>query len=84
MVSHNAQKNVPARLWDYGFVWVCETENVCANLSRYAEGRTPLGIIRGDTPNISEYLDFEFYEWVLHRSNAGLGEDELGRWHFHT
>ena len=74
------KKKVPARLWDYGFTWVCEIENVSANLSKYAEGRTPIEIITGDTPDISEYLDFEFYDWVLFRSNAGLGEVELGRW----
>ena len=74
------KKKVPARLWDYGFAWICETENICANLSKYAKGRTPLEIITGDTPDISEYLDFEFYDWVLHRSNAGLGEVEVGRW----
>ena len=74
------KKKVPPRLWDYGFVWVCETENLCASFSKYAEGRTPLEIITGETPDISEYLDFEFYDWVTFRSNAGLGEVQLGRW----
>ena len=74
------KKKVPLRLWDYGFNWVCETENVCANMSKYADGRTPLEIITGETPDKSEYLDFEFYDWVIFRSNAGLGEAELGRW----
>lgn len=60
------KRRVPARLWDYGFAWVCETENICAHLSKYAEGRTPLEIITGDTPDVSEYLDFDFYDWVLH------------------
>ena len=74
------KKKVPTRLWDYGFAWVCETDNICANMSRYAEGRTPLEIITGDTPDISEYLDFDFYDWVLYRSNAGLGEVEVAKW----
>ena len=74
------KKKVPPRLWDYGFTWVCETENICANFSKYAEGRTPLEIITGETPDISEYLDFEFYDWVTFRSNAGLGEVQIGRW----
>jgi hypothetical protein len=74
------KKKVPPRLWDYGFTWVCKIENVCANLSKYADGRTPLEIITGETPDISEYLDFEFYDWVLFRSSAGLGEIELARW----
>ena len=72
--------DVPLRLWDYGFTWVCEVDNICANLSKYADGSTPLEIITGKTPDISEYLDFEFYDWVLLRSNAGLGEVELARW----
>jgi hypothetical protein len=74
------KKEVPPQLWDYGFVWVCETENVSANLRTYADGRTPLEIITGEIPDISEYLDFEFYDWVLYRGNAGLGEVELARW----
>ena len=75
------KKKVPVRLWDYGFNWICEVDNVCANLSKYSEGRTPLQIITGETtPDIYEYLDFEFYDWVMYRSNAGLGELELARW----
>ena len=74
------KKKVPPRLWDYGFTWICEIENICANMSKYADGRTPLEIITGETPDISEYLDFEFYDWVLNRGNAGLGKIELARW----
>ncbi len=58
------KKKVPPRLWDYGFTWVCKTENICANFSKHAHGLTPLEIITGETPDISEYLDFEFYDWV--------------------
>lgn len=34
----------------------------------------------GETVDISEYLDFGFYDWVWFRENAGLGETKLGRW----
>jgi hypothetical protein len=34
----------------------------------------------GETPNISEYLDFSFYDWVWYKDNAGLGENCIGRW----
>jgi hypothetical protein len=74
------KKKVPPRLWDYGFLWVCKIENICANFSKHAHGRTPLEIITGKTPDISEYWDFEFYDWVtFFRSNAGLGEVHLGQ-----
>ena len=72
--------NVPNRLWDYLLDWICETANICANSSKYSDARTPLEIITGETPDISEYLDFGFYDWVTFRSNAGLGKIELGRW----
>ena len=49
-------------------------------MSKYAEGRTPLEIITGETPDISEYIDFDFYDWVLYRSNAGLEEVEVAKW----
>ena len=73
-------KDVPRRLWDYGLNWVCETGNITVSGSRYANGRTPIEMITGETPDISEYLDFGFYDWVTYRSNAGLGELSLGRW----
>ena len=74
------KKRVPTQLWDYGYTWACDTDNVCANMSEHAKGRTPLEIITGKTPGISEYLDFDFYDWVLYRSNTGLGEVKVAKW----
>ena len=34
----------------------------------------------GETVDISEYLDFGFYDWVWFRENAGLGETKLEKW----
>ena len=74
------KKRVPRRLWDYGLVWICETGNLTVSSSRYAKGRTALEIITGETPDISEYLDFSFYDWITYRTDAGMGELSLGRW----
>ena len=74
------KKNIPDRLQDYGIDYVCKTANLTVNSSRYSDGRTPLEIIRGETPDLSEYLDFGSYEWVTYRNNAGLGIPEVGRW----
>ncbi len=71
-------KNVPNRLWDFGISYVCETGNIIPTSSKYSKGRHPC--ITGETPDISEYLDFGFYDWVMFRNNAGLGTAELGRW----
>ena len=67
-------------LWDYGLVWIIETGNLSVPSSRYASGRNPLEYITGETPNISEYLDFNFYYWVTYRANVGLGELSIGQW----
>jgi hypothetical protein len=72
-------KNIPKRLWDYGIQWVCEIQQRTTSSSMYSQGRTPIEIITGETPDISEYLDFGLYDWVLFKENAGLGETKLGR-----
>jgi len=71
---------VPDRLWDYLVSRVCETACLSTNSSRYANARTPMEIITGKRPDISEYLNFPFYCWVTFRQQAGLGELQLGRW----
>jgi hypothetical protein len=38
-----------------------------------------LEIITGETPDISEYLDFSIYDWVLFKTNASVTPPELGR-----
>ena len=71
---------VHRRLWDFCFIWICETGNRSVSSSHYAKGRTPIEHIMGETPDISEYLDFGFYDWVLYNNDAGIGESQLGRW----
>ena len=39
-----------------------------------------LDIITGITPDITEYLDFGFYDWVVFKQNVGVNKPELGRW----
>ena len=74
------RKTVPHRLWDYGLQWVCDIQNRTSNSARGLEGRCPLERVTGETVDISEYLDFGFYDWVWFRENAGLGETKLGKW----
>jgi hypothetical protein len=78
MVRNNDKEECPEET--LGLRNICETGNVIANSSRYADQRTPLEIITGETPDITEYLDFAIYEWViLHKTNAGVAPPELGR-----
>ena len=74
------KNKVPELLWDYGLVWISRTGNLSVSSSRYVSGRTSLEYITGETPNISEYLDFIFYDLFTYHANARLGELLLGRW----
>ena len=72
--------SVPDRLTDFGIQCICETGNLTANSSWHAEGGTPLELITGDAPDISECLDFGFCDFVQHQSNGGLDVPRSGRW----
>ena len=74
------RKRVPKRLWDYGLMWVSEVRVRTSSDAMDLKGRTPLERITGDTVDISEYLDFCFYDWCWYHENAGLGPTKLGRW----
>jgi len=72
--------NIPGRQWDFVLDYVMVTMNVTINYSRYYDGRVPLEVVTGVTPNITEYLDFDIYGWVFFRTEGGLGTNEIGRW----
>ena len=74
------RKKIPKRLWDYTLRWVCEIMQRTANTSQSAKGRVALEQITGETPDISEYIDFGFYDYAWCWENAGLGERQLVRW----
>ena len=52
---------VPTRLWDYSLVY--ET-NILNRIPRAQQQRTGIEIVTGKTPDISEWIDFEFYDRV--------------------
>ena len=74
------QMKVPKRFWEYLAVWICETGKLYVSRSHYAKVWTYLEIIIGETPDISEYLDFGLYDWVTYRTNDRLGELIIGQW----
>ena len=51
-----------------------------ASRSRDLNGRTPIDHILGETPDISEYLDFDLYDRFWFKQASEIGETRLGRW----
>ena len=52
------------------------TASTSGDLSR----RTALEQLTGETPEISECLDFTFYKWCWYNDNTRLGETKSGQW----
>ena len=80
LVSDHVKEEGPKAPLDYGIKWVCEVMQCTASTSGDLSGRTALEQLTGETPEISEYLDFTFYDWCWYIDNARLGEMKLGRW----
>jgi hypothetical protein len=76
------KKNVYSWLWDYGLVY---EGKLLTRMSCGDDGRSGYEQVTGETPNISEWLDFEFYDlvWWWDQPNKPNIYDEtkqLGRW----
>ena len=74
------RKKVPHRLWDYGLKWVAEIMQRTAGSEGSLHYCTSLEEATSETPEISEYLDFVFYDWCWYNDNADLRESKLGKW----
>jgi hypothetical protein len=84
-VRHTMSKTgAPKRLWDFCTQYQCKLRNVIAHSHYKLQGRTPYEMVVGRTPDISEYLDFQWYEtiWYLDHDANFPAEDKrkLGKW----
>ena len=73
------RKKVPKYFWDYGMRWVCEIQQRTHMTTHRMDGGVPLENITVETEDISDYLDFGFYDQVWIQENALPGERGLGR-----
>ena len=72
------RKNMHRRLWDYALVWLAE---VMSRTWNRRTGRTGLEAITGDTPDISEWIDFDMYDKIWYWDSPNAEENPLpGRW----
>ena len=70
------KKKVPTRLWDYGLMY---ESNILNRIPRGSQQRTGLEIVTGETPDISEWIDFEFYDRVWFYDRKKMEMDDTGR-----
>lgn len=74
------RNRVPKIFWDYGMRWVCDTMSRTYTRGHRIDGGIPLQKVTGETVDISQYLEFAFYEHVNYQDNGGMSEVQVGRW----
>jgi hypothetical protein len=70
------KSKVPPRLWDYGLVY---ESNILNRIPRGRHQRTGIEMVTGETPDISEWIDFEFYDRVWYYDQKKIEIDGSGR-----
>jgi hypothetical protein len=78
-----ARTKAPKRLWDYCTTYQCELRNLIAHPQFNLQGRTPYEMVTGHTPDISEYLDFAWYDTIWYYDQDTpfpASPRKLGKW----
>ena len=79
--SRMRSNQVPSRLWDYGLVYIAEVQSI---LARGPDQRPGIERLTGDTIDISEWLDFDFYDrvsyWDQKKMDMTDEQAKIGRW----
>ena len=74
------RSNTPIVLWDYCIEYNSELRSVTAAKNIELEGRTPFEKVMGYTPDISELVEFNWYDWVWYYDPTKPERVQIGRW----
>ncbi len=72
----------PSKLWDFCVNYASQLRNNIVRPLVHLHGRTPYELLTGNTPDISELLEFEWYQpiWYFEPSEFPHQNKLLGRW----
>jgi hypothetical protein len=74
-------QRVPKQLWNYGGMrYISDISSLTHTTAGSLGGVIPLQQVTGETPDISEYWDFGFYDAIWYKDNAGASLFEPGCW----
>ena len=77
------RKNVPLRLWCYALEYSTELSSLMVPNQYRNKGRSGYEMVFGTTPDISEYVEFDFYDYCWYWDTPQSYPHEkkqLGRW----
>ena len=72
--------NTPIILWDYCVEYNAELQYMTSTDIYDLNGRTLFESVLGFTPDISELVEFGWYDWVWYHDPVNPNKDNLGRW----
>ena len=77
------RRKVPMRLWCYAMEYFCDLHSVTVPGMFRNRGRIGYEIVMGSTPDISEYVEFQFYDYCFYWDTPqGYPHERkhIGRW----
>ena len=74
------KKRIPQQLWNYDLRWISKTSSLTYTTAGVLGGTIPLLEVLGETPDISEYLDFGMHDEIWYKDNAKTLPYEPRRW----
>jgi len=76
-----SKTKTPKRLWDFCAQYAAEVRCLTAQPLFGLHGRTPYEVVTGNTPDISEYLQFSWYQPLFYYDPTNFPEDRelIGR-----
>jgi len=79
-LMHNTK--APKCLWDYWAVYACEIRFLTVHPHFALQGRTPYELLTGRAPDISEYVEFSWYDplWYYDQEDFPEARRRLGHW----
>ena len=71
-------QKVPKKMWDFGLNYTSHIHSFTAHSN--LDNRTPCEILTGEMPDMSNYLYFDFYQWIKYYEPASFpsGCEKLG------
>ncbi|MGH3624303.1 MAG: hypothetical protein ACRDQ5_21370 [Sciscionella sp.] len=77
-----SRTKAPKRLWDFCATYVCETRCLTDHHIFSLHDRTPHEHVTGNTPDISEYNEFDWYQPIWYYDSADFPDEKriIGRW----
>jgi hypothetical protein len=76
------RSQTPKPLWDFCALYTTDLRNRLVRPLQQLHGRTPYEVLTGNTPDVSEFIEYEWYQPVWYYKPSAFPEKRkyLARW----